>query len=103
MEEEEQAEAAARAAGGAGGAGGMGGMPAGMEAMFSDPEIMKAMQNPKVMQAMMEMQSGGAWCLICEISHICIAAYAGSICVVIVYARLPTWCWFHIIYVGEIP
>ena len=64
MEEEEQAEAAARAAGGAGGAGGMGGMPAGMEAMFSDPEIMKAMQNPKVMQAMMEMQTGGTWCLI---------------------------------------
>ena len=26
-----------------------GGVPPGMEALFSDPEIMKAMQNPKVM------------------------------------------------------
>lgn len=36
-----------------------GGMPPGMEKIFSDPEIMAAMQKPKVMQAMMEMQSGG--------------------------------------------
>jgi len=31
----------------------------GMDELFSDPEIMKAMQSPKVMQAMMEMQTGG--------------------------------------------
>merc|ERR1719352_1355006 len=38
---------------------GGGGVPPGMEGLFSDPEIMKAMQNPKVMAAMMEMQTGG--------------------------------------------
>ena len=31
----------------------------GMDELFSDPEIRKAMQSPKVMQAMMEMQTGG--------------------------------------------
>ena len=30
----------------------------GMKALFADPAVVRAMQNPKVMQAMMEMQTG---------------------------------------------
>lgn len=47
--------------------GGMGGMPSGMPSgmpdlggMFSDPEIMNAMSNPKVMQAMQAMMTNPA-------------------------------------------
>jgi hypothetical protein len=47
-EENERERAEAAAAAGMGGMGG-GGVPPGMEGLFSDPEIMKAMQNPKVM------------------------------------------------------
>ena len=38
--------------------GGMGGMPAGMDfsKIMGDPEIMAAMQNPKMMQVFMDMQ-----------------------------------------------
>ena len=36
--------------GGGGGPGGEGGVPPGMEALFSDPELMAAMQKPNVMQ-----------------------------------------------------
>jgi hypothetical protein len=38
--------------------GGGGGMPPGMADMFSDPEIMAAMQNPAVMEALGAAQSG---------------------------------------------
>jgi hypothetical protein len=40
------------------GMGGMGGMPAGMDfsKIMGDPEIMAAMQNPKMMQVFMDMQ-----------------------------------------------
>ena len=55
VEEENARERAAAAAGmgggggGGGGArGGMPGMPPGMDQLFSDPDIMAAMQNPKV-------------------------------------------------------
>ena len=43
------------------GGGGMPGMPAGMDfsKIMSDPEIMAAMQNPKMMQVFMEMQTQG--------------------------------------------
>jgi hypothetical protein len=40
-------------------AGGMPSMPPGMDKVLGDPEIMKAMQNPKMMKAMMEMMQGG--------------------------------------------
>ena len=30
-----------------------------MQKLFADPEIIAAMNNPKIMQAMMEMQTGG--------------------------------------------
>ena len=59
VEEENERERAAAAAGGMGGGpGGMGGMPGGMggmgippgmEKLFSDPDIMAGMQNPKVL------------------------------------------------------
>lgn len=51
-ERERQTMADQRGGGGGGGGmpGGGGGIPPGMEALFSDPEIMKSMQNPKVMQ-----------------------------------------------------
>mmetsp|Transcript_2604 Transcript_2604/g.7451 ORF Transcript_2604/g.7451 Transcript_2604/m.7451 type:complete len:194 (-) Transcript_2604:439-1020(-) len=44
------------------GMGGMGGMPPPgvMEALMKDPELMQAMQNPKVMAALQEMQSNPA-------------------------------------------
>ena len=44
--------------GGMPGMGGMGGMPAGMDfsKIMGDPEIMAAMQNPKMMQVFMDMQ-----------------------------------------------
>ncbi len=35
-------------------------MPAGMDKVLSDPEIVKALQNPKMIKAMMELQTGGA-------------------------------------------
>lgn len=34
-------------------------MPAGMENVLGDQEIMKALQNPKMIKAMMELQTGG--------------------------------------------
>jgi len=43
-------------------------IPPGMEKIFGDPEIMAAMQNPKVMQAMMEMQTGGPAGIISKLS-----------------------------------
>jgi len=42
-----------------GGMPGMPGMPPGMDKVMGDPEIMKALQNPKMLKAMMEMQMGG--------------------------------------------
>ena len=33
-----------------------------MRSLLSDPEIVRALQNPKVMQAMMEMQMRGPLC-----------------------------------------
>jgi suppressor of tumorigenicity protein 13 len=38
--------------------GGMGGMPPGMGDLFSDPELMMAMQNPKVMAALQQAMGG---------------------------------------------
>ena len=38
--------------------GGRGEGGGGMRALFADPAVVRAMQNPKVMQAMMEMQTG---------------------------------------------
>mmetsp|Transcript_15119 Transcript_15119/g.34619 ORF Transcript_15119/g.34619 Transcript_15119/m.34619 type:complete len:374 (+) Transcript_15119:157-1278(+) len=70
----EQAESAARGAGMGGMPGGMGGMPGGMpggmggmpgmpspdmmSGMMNDPEIKKAMENPKVVEAFQEIMSG---------------------------------------------
>lgn len=68
----EEAKREAKSAPGAGGMpdfggvggmpGGMGGMPGGMEgmmgALFSDPDLMTAMQNPKVQAAFQELMSG---------------------------------------------
>jgi len=66
----EEAEAAAREAGAGGMPGGMGGMPGGMggmpgmpgpdmmSGMMNDPEIKKAMENPKVVKAFQEIMSG---------------------------------------------
>jgi len=38
--------------------GGMPGMPPGMEEIFKDPEVVAAMENPKIRQAMEEMRKG---------------------------------------------
>jgi hypothetical protein len=42
------------------GMAGMPPMPAGLDKVLSDPEIVKALQNPKMIKAMMELQTGGA-------------------------------------------
>ena len=46
--------------GGMRGLAGMPPMPAGIDKVLSDPEIVKALQNPKMIKAMMELQTGGA-------------------------------------------
>jgi hypothetical protein len=59
--------------------GGMGGMPAGMDfsKIMGDPEIMAAMQNPKMMQVFMDMQQVVCVCAcvrVCVCVCVCVAS-----------------------------